>query len=309
MLELFVYLNMKIVVAGGSGLVGSHLIPILMQKGHEVVVLTTQTKPSQQPYQQEYWDPSRAILSSEILMDTDVVINLAGYSIANRWTPENKQKMVDSRVQSTQTLVRGFLAIQKTIKLWIGASASGYYVPGDSPRSEKDSPATDFLGKLTATWENCNFAIGSLAKRQLIMRIPVVLAKEDGAIRQMLPLYRLGLGAPVGSGHQKMTWIHVDDLARFIDFTIDNSSINGIYNIGSSEIVTNKTFSSKLAKVLRRPHFLPCVPGWALHLLYGEMATLVLQSRNLNTDKFQQSGFQLLYPTIDESLNHLLANS
>lgn len=146
-----------------------------------------------------------------------------------------------------------------------------------------------------------------MAQRHLLMRIPVVLAKEDGALKQMLPLYRLGLGAPVGTGEQKMTWIDVDDLARFIDFAIENPSISGIYNVASPEVLTNKAFSSQLAKALGRPHFLPTVPAWALRILYGEMATLVLQGRNLDTTKLRQTKFQLNYPTIEKSLKHLLA--
>lgn len=299
---------MKIIVAGGTGLVGSHLIPMLMEKGHEIVVLTTQTKPAARPFRQQHWDPTKNTLSKEILSGTDVVINLAGFSIANRWTSENKQRMIDSRVQSTQTLVEAFDAADQSVGLWIGASASGYYVPGDSPRVETDGSADDFLGKLTAAWESCNTTIGRKAQRHLIMRIPVVLAKEDGALKQMLPLYRFGLGAPVGTGQQKMTWIHVDDLARFIVYAIETPSVSGVYNVSSPDVVTNKEFSAKLAKALHRPHFLPTVPAWALRMLYGEMATLVLQGRNLNNTKLRQSGFQLQYPQLELSLQHLLAH-
>jgi len=298
---------MKILIAGGSGLVGSHLVPMLMSKGHEVFILTTKKNFGAKPYHQLYWDPKKGHLPKEALKDTHVVINLAGYSIANRWTATNKQLMIDSRLDSTATLVRAFKEINQPVELWLGASASGFYEASNEPKKENDIAATDFLGHLTSNWEQANNEIGHLAKRKVILRIPVVLASEDGALKKMLPLYKNGLGAPVGNGRQSTTWIHVDDLARFIVFSIEEKHIDGTYNIGSTEVVSNKEFSEHLSKALGKPHFLPPVPAFVIKLLYGEMAALVLQGRHLNTDKFQSTGFQLRYPTLNQSLAHLLA--
>jgi uncharacterized protein len=297
---------MKIILAGGSGLVGSRLIPLLMAEGHEVVVLTTKKTFAPQSYAQYHWNPLQKIVPQEAIAGSDVVVNLAGFSVANPWTPSNKSEMISSRIQTTDALVQAFRTQTHHVKLWIGASASGYYEHGNESRVETDPSSDDFLGKLTSAWEICNQRIGSLAERVVLMRLPVILSKEGGALQKMLPLYRMGIGAPVGNGHQMMSWIHVDDVARFIVFALQQNHVNGIYNVVAPEETDNRGFSKMLAQTLKRPHILPAVPSWILKMMYGEMSKLVLQGRNLNSQKILASGFQFAYPTLQSTLSNLL---
>jgi uncharacterized protein (TIGR01777 family) len=297
---------MKIILAGGSGLVGSRLIPLLMAEGHEVVVLTTKKTFAPKSYAQFHWNPLQKIFPQEAIVGTDVVVNLAGFSVANPWTPSNKSEMISSRIQTTDALVQAFHTSAHHVKLWIGASASGFYVHGNEARLETDPSSDDFLGKLTSAWEICNQRIGSHAERLVLMRLPVILAKEAGALQKMLPLYRMGLGAPVGQGNQMMSWVHVDDVAHFILYAIHNVNVQGIYNVSAPEEIDNRAFSKILAHTLKRPHILPAVPAWILKMMFGEMSKLVLQGRNLNSHKILATGFQFTYASLQSALSNLL---
>jgi uncharacterized protein len=300
---------MKIIVAGGSGLVGTKLLPQLHAQGHEIVLLTTQKK-LQHPYcTVSYWDPRNGIIDSRLLVGADAVINLAGYTISAKWTDENKDKMVESRLESTATLVKAFADSNKNVGVWIGASASGYYVPGQDLRKENDAPAADFLGQLTSSWEKQNYKILPKADRVVLMRLSVILDKNGGALAKMAPIYRAGFGAPLGDGQQMMSWIHIDDVVSFICFALENRRVKDIYNLASPEVIPQKTFSKALAKALHRPHFLPPVPRFVIRLIFGEMAQLVLEGRHLCSDKIQQSGFRFKYAHIDSALAHLYAHS
>ncbi|MFN0031229.1 MAG: TIGR01777 family oxidoreductase [Flavobacteriales bacterium] len=297
---------MKILVSGGSGVIGSHLIPMLVARQYEVVNLTTNaalTGTSQPLVKHVYWNPQASELDRDVMKSCDAVVNFAGFSLTNRWTDENKRLMFDSRLQSTKLLCEAVCAMQKPPSIFISASAAGYYEPTAQAVDEAQPAGRHFLSQLCVAWEQAVQVPHDV--RTVFMRTALVLSKQGGAIDKMLPFFKLGLGAPVGHGWQPVSWIHVYDVCNFILHTLENQNVKGPYNIASPDVVSNKTFSAALARALRRPFFLPPVPAFVLRILFGEMSQLVLQPQNLNTLKLQQSEFRLKYTKLEDAFAQL----
>ena len=300
---------MKIIISGGSGLVGSHLIPKLLQRGHTIVNLTTKRNLEDTGninFKESYWSPAEGKIDHTIFDQADAVINLAGFSVSNRWTKENQKKMIDSRIDSTGLLVRAILDNQIPIKSFVSASASGYYPSSDDIQSEDEQKGIGFLSDLTDEWENASALLSENGIRRVVYRIGVVLAAEDGALMKMLPFFKLGLGSAVGSGKQWMSWIHIEDLCEMIVFAVENKNLNGVYNAATPYPASNKDFSAILAKTLNRPFILPKVPAFALKLVFGEMATMLLESRKLSSKKIETAGYKFVYPELSGALKQIL---
>jgi uncharacterized protein (TIGR01777 family) len=296
-------------MSGGSGLVGRALAPLLLARGHKVNNLTTRKEwngTMRDGVFHIYWNPGKRTLDQSVIADSDVVINLAGYSVANRWTQRNKDRMVASRLDSTDILVRLILSSAAPPSQFITASAAGYYKSSVDLQDETAGPGDGFLADLTRHWEDASAPLEKTATRRIIMRFGVVLDARDGALPRMLPLFRAGLGAAVGSGTQWMSWIHVKDLVRAIDHLIHTSETRGVYNLVSPEPIQNIGFSRTLASVLRRKLFLPPVPAFMLRFLYGEMATMVLASQRLHAAKLEASGFHFHFQDLRSALTDLL---
>ncbi len=251
------------------------------------------------------WDPSKFQLDERVLSGCYAVINLAGYSISNRWTAKNKKMMVDSRINSTRTLVAAIQRINEKPEVFISASASGYYPSSDTLMNENSPAGNDFVSELTASWEAELLPLKPMDVRSVTMRIGVVLNEHEGAIGKMLPFFKWGLGSAVGSGKQLMSWIHLQDVCGFILHAIQNDNVQGVYNLSSPQVVTNKEFSAALAAALKKPFFLPNIPAFILKLLFGEMGSLVLDSKNMDSSKIAASGFQLQYVDLKSALNDL----
>lgn len=301
---------MKILISGGTGLVGTAIINKLLQRGDQIINLTTQKNlPSgSENLTHVYWNPSEGVLDGSIIEETDAVINLAGFNVANRWSEKNKKLIVDSRMQSTHLLVEACLKAQNKPKVFISTGASGFYSSSLALQNENSPAGTGFLADLSLKWEQATDSLDASGIRRVILRVGVVMDKKDGAVAKMVPFFKLGLGSATGSGEQYMSWIHLSDLANMYIHAIDHSEINGIYNAVAPTPVTNAVYSKALAKAMKVPFFLPNVPSFFLKLLFGEMSSMLLNSQNISSEKIMKSGFVFQYATIDEALQNLFSS-
>lgn len=306
--------GMKIVISGGTGLVGKKIISLLHQRGDEVIILTTRKDSLVKEGTPVYWNPEQWLTHTnwneeaqralKAMEGANAVIHLAGFNVANRWTEENKRKMVQSRLDSTSCLVKMIQALHAMPEVFVSASAVGIYSSSDTLQSETAPSGEHFLGKLSSDWEHASFPLDA-STRRVVLRIGVVLDAQDGAVAKMLPFFRLGLGSATGSGKQWMSWIHLEDLARMFIFAIDQAQVRGVYNAVSPEPCTNAAFSKALAKALHRPFFLPPVPAFLLKIVFGEMASMLLVSQRISSKKIQDVGFEFRYPHVQTALASL----
>ena len=297
---------MNILISGGTGLVGTHLIQKLTTQGHSIVNLTTNLNKIglKGNVNHVYWNPSAGEFDASLLENVDAIINLAGFNISNKWTEENKKEMIDSRVQSTALLVNAVLHSKKKPTVFISTSASGYYVATPDVMNEESKPGSDFLSTMSVLWENETSPLNETSIRKVIFRVSVVIDKNEGAVGKMLPFFKLGLGSAIGNGKQMMSWIHLDDLTDMYIHALNNQ-IEGIFNATADEQCTNSEFSKALAKALKRPFFLPNIPKFVLQIVFGEMSILLFQDRNLSNQKIKSTGFKFKYTNIQTALNSL----
>jgi len=300
---------MNILLSGGTGLVGKALVPVLQSQGHQVANLTTREELDgvwENGLRHSYWNPARMQIKAHELEWANGVINLAGYSVANRWTNENKNRMIASRIDSTELLVSTIMKSPKPPKWFLSAGAIGYYRPSDEWQDETAKSGSGFLAELCDNWEDVSRRLDDFGVRRVIVRIGVVLDPHEGALKQMLPLFRSGIGAPVGSGKQWMSWIHLYDLVQAIAHLANHEEAKGIYNAVAPSPVTNKAFSDALSHALGKRNILPPVPAFMLKLMFGEMASMVLASQRIRSEKLQSTGFSFAYPEINQALMNLL---
>ena len=297
---------MKILITGGTGFIGRRLVAHL-KVAHEVVVLTRQ---GSRAY--ELLSHDVTLLDSldrlDHLNDVDIVINLAGEPIAaGRWSESRKQLLCNSRWLLTEQLVDLVKLSSTPPRLLLNASAIGWYGrQDDAPLDETcQSPHEEFTHRLCQQWEQLAQQARSAQTRVCILRIGLVLGMEGGALPRMLPPYRLGLGGPMGSGTQMMSWIHVQDLVRAMLFLIEHGECDGIFNGTAPEPVSNRRFSEILAATLHRPHLF-FVPAPLLRLLMGEAADLLLTGQQVLPARLQQAGFHFSFPALPGALDNLL---
>ena len=303
---LLILLNkkMKILVTGATGFAGKTLLPLLVEKGHKIIVLTRDAKTAQVrlPVACKIYEWGEDLLRNE--EGIEVVINLCGENVASGfWTKKRKQIIYDSRVVSTRNLIEFFRKNTNPIKTWISASAIGIYENSIVP-NESSPSGQGFLAKVCKDWEEETFKIKNLNIRAVIFRIGVVLGFDGGAMDKMLPLFKLGLGGNIGDGNQWMSWIHVRDLAGLIVEAIDNTSYEGPINAVSPNPVTNRDFTFTLAKILRRPAILP-VPVWVLKKLFGEMSQIIIASQKVSSALVKKLNYKFIYPKIRGALKNI----
>jgi uncharacterized protein len=299
------------VLTGATGLIGPSLISALQAREARVTVLTRdpQRAPtrlrgagSPKPVEAVGWDPSREPAPASALAGADVVVNLAGEPIAQRWTASAKRTIRDSRVAGTRNLIDGLRACEERPRTLVSASAAGYYGPrGEEPLDEDALPGADFLAELCVAWEAQAAEAGALGMRVVRLRTGVVLAAGGGALRQMLTPFRLGLGGPVAGGRQYMSWIHIDDHVALLLAALEDERFSGPLNATAPEPVSNKQFASTLGRVLRRPAIVP-VPALALRALYGEMSSVILTGQRVLPAKALVLGFRFRHPQLREAL-------
>lgn len=296
---------MKLVITGGAGFIGSALCRALEETGHELVLLSRAVRPQTGGRRRCIaWQPPAPGPWERELDGADGVIHLAGESIvAKRWTPSQKQRLADSRVKTTRAIVEAIGRSARRPAVLVNASAVGYYGPhGDDSLDEDAAPGSDFLAQLCQQWENAARDAEPLGVRVVRLRTGIVLARDGGALAKMLPAFRLGLGGPVGTGRQWMSWVHRDDVVGLIRWALEDTRVSGAVNATAPTPVTMREFAATLGRVLHRPAILP-VPGPALTLLLGEMAQLLLTGQRAVPAKAQALGYAFRYDTLEAALS------
>jgi uncharacterized protein (TIGR01777 family) len=280
---------MRIAITGASGLVGRHTSGVLRAEGHEVRALST-----------------RRAIQPEDLEACDVVVHLAGEPVAQRWTAAAKERIRSSRLDGTRDLVESLAELNKPPAVLISASAIGYYGSrGDEILTESSPAATDFLGEVAVDWERAARAAETLGIRVATIRFGVILARDGGALKQMLPPFKVGIGGRIGNGKQWMSWIHIDDVVRLIAFAIANESIRGPVNGVAPNPVTNAAFTRGLARALHRPAVFP-VPLFALRILFGQMAEILYASQRVIPESALSAGFEFKFGELGAALSNLV---
>jgi uncharacterized protein len=300
---------MRVFITGGTGLVGSRLIRRLRQRGDEVVLLSRKpsTGPADPGVLRVVGDPVTQGPWMDAVADCDAVVNLAGENLfAKRWNAEFKQSLVKSRVDSTRHVVEALKRSPRPNRVLVSASAIGIYGPHeDDELTEISRSGADFLARLCVDWERAAREAEAVA-RLVLLRIGVVLDTKGGALGQMLTPFKMGVGGPVGSGKQYMSWIHHDDLLGLFLHALDQAAVAGPMNGTAPMPVTNRAFSTALGKALGRPSFLP-TPAFALKLMLGEVADVVTSGARVLPQKALDTGYRFRFADIDSALKDLLA--
>jgi uncharacterized protein (TIGR01777 family) len=297
---------MKILITGGTGLIGRHLIPRLLELGHSIIVVTRSPEKARQllDARVELW---KGLSECSNLDGIDAVINLAGEPIADkRWTKEQKQRLCNSRWQITQKLVELIAASSQPPGVFISGSAAGYYGDlGEVVVTEDEPPHNEFTHKLCARWEQIACGAQSDATRVCLLRTGVVLAPKGGILGKMVPPFKLGLGGPIGNGRQYLAWIHIDDMVNGILWLLDNA-LRGPFNMVSPYPVRNEQFAHALGHALHRPAVLRA-PVTAVRLLMGESSVLVLGGQRALPKRLEDAGFTFRWYDLEEALGDVLA--
>jgi len=297
---------MKILISGSHGLVGTALIKSLASEGHEILRLVRYAPSS---VQENEWSPDRYSIALARLEGFDAVVHLAGESIAEgRWTDEKKKRIRESRVKGTRLLGDALANLSQPPKTFVCASAIGYYGDrGDEILTEASAPGNDFLSAVCVEWERATALASEKGIRVVNCRFGIILDANGGALKKMLPPFRMGVGGKIGSGKQWMSWIALDDVVRGIKFALANDSIRGPVNFVAPAPVANARFTKTLGKVLSRPTLFP-IPAFGVRLLFGEMAdALLLSSQRVAPTVLQTSNFLFLYSQLEAALRHALA--
>jgi uncharacterized protein (TIGR01777 family) len=296
---------MKILIGGSHGLVGTALIKSLEAEGHEIFRLVRHAPTAKTEVE---WSPDRYSIALARIEGFDAVINLAGESIAEgRWTDDKKRRIRDSRVKGTKLLGDALANLTVPPKIFICASAIGYYGNrGDEILTEASPAGDDFLAKVCAEWEDATALATEKGIRVVNARFGVILDTEGGALKKMLPPFRLGVGGKVGSGKQWMSWIALADVVGALNFALTNDSLRGPVNFVAPNPVTNAEFTRTLGKVLSRPTLLP-IPAFVVKLLFGEMGeALLLGGQRVAPERLKSGEYKFQYPELSGALQHLL---
>lgn len=301
---------MKILISGGTGFIGKALIESLLNKGHEVTVISRQKQEKTGLPVSRYpqlswleWD-QKAVIHSK-LDAHDAVINLAGEGIADkRWSEHRKQQLRDSRIAFTKTLTDVIDKQSWKPVVWLNASAIGFYGCGSNRVDESSGHGDDFSAELCRDWEQTTGAVDEWFCRKVIMRFGVVLG-QGGMLAKLKPSFTFGMGAQLGSGEQYLSWIHMDDLVKAIVWLLEDNACSGVYNLTAPEAVTNKEFTQSFARALNRPAWM-VMPGAVMKLMLGEMAeVLLLSGQKVYPKRLEEAGFTFDSPDISTALKNV----
>ena len=298
---------MNITITGATGFVGRRLVERLSRERHSLHILSRAATQSSAGIARTFvWDPFKGPPPEESLSGADAVIHLAGEPVSQRWTPEAKHRIRESRVRGTRGLVEAMSRSGKRPSVLVSASAIGYYGSrGDEILTEMSAPGQGFLPQVCAEWEQEAVAAEAFGVRVVRLRTGIALGRGGGALAKMLPPFKLGVGGQIGSGRRWMSWIHLDDLVGLILHAVQ-SPIHGALNCTAPNPVTNAEFTRALAGNLKRPAIFP-VPPLALKILFGEMAEIVLASLRVTPRAAQDSGYRFRYTELPSALGDILA--
>lgn len=297
----------NILITGGTGLIGTRLTEILLHSGHAVVHLgrsgtTNAAVPSFR------WDIEQQTVDEKAFHNIDTIVHLAGAGVAEkRWTNDRKRQILESRTKSTRLLFDTLKKNKHTVKTFISASGVGYYgFDNGNAFTETSQAGNDFLATVTQKWENEADRMNELDIRVVKLRTGVVLSARGGALKELAAPVRFFIGAPLGSGDQIISWIHIDDLCSIFAKAITDESMLGAYNAVAPNPVTNREMTKTIGATLRRPVILPAVPGVVLKLMLGEMAEIVLNGSRVVPEKILKSGYQFKFTSLEKALDDLL---
>lgn len=299
---------MRILIAGAGGLIGGRIISRFSAAGYQVVRLV---RPPRQPQRDELlWEPSAGNIDPDAMRDFDVVVNLAGENIAqSRWTEEVKQRIASSRLQATDMLAQAIAAARPGPRVFLSASAIGFYGSrGDELLTEQSPPGDGFLADLCRQWETTALKAAVHGCRVVCLRIGMVLDAAGGALAKMLPVFRWGLGGVLGDGKQFVSWITNEDVAAAIEWILTDDRLVGPVNLTAPQPVTNREFTRALAAAVRRPAFFR-VPSFAVSCILGEMAdALLLRGARAIPQRLIEAGFRFGDEEVNAALRRLLAD-
>ena len=302
-----------ILIAGGTGLVGTELSEFLLSKGHSVIVLSRNKQKSlasskNKAIRYANWDLEKKWIDADALATADYIVHLAGAGVADkRWSASRKKEILDSRVNTGLLIANALANNPNKVKAVIAASAIGWYgpdpsIPNENPFTEEAPSHNSYLGNTCYEWENSLATINSLGIRRVTLRIGIVLSKKGGALKEFIKPLQFGLATIMGTGNQVVSWIHIKDLVSLIDFSINNDTVSGVYNAVAPNPVSNKNLVKALAKAKGSFYFLAKVPEFVLKLMLGEMSIEVLKSATVSASKTLRTGFKFQYPNIEKAM-------
>jgi len=301
---------MRILISGGTGMIGKQLVARLQESGHELWILTRSVNKghSLPRVKMIHWDGSSLGQWSELVNQVDAIINLAGENIGSkRWSVKRKNLIIDSRVNAGEILTEAITNAKKRPNVFIQASAIGFYDKKNSEIMSEDSTiSNDFLGNICKKWEESSLKVETMGIRRVVIRTGVVLAKEDGALNRMLIPFNFFLGGPIGNGKQMVSWIHQSDEISAIQFLLENEKAKGVYNLTAPYPTTNANLGKNLAKITKRPYWIP-VPAFILQFFLGEMSSLVLDGQTVSSKKLIDAGFSFKFEKIEDALINIMA--
>ena len=298
---------MKVAVTGATGTIGRAVVSALLDRGDSVVALSRSAARARETLGAdvevfEWSDPRSAAPPAEAFTEAGGVVNLLGEPIAQRWSDDAKREIRDSRVLGTRNLVATLRGAGPRLRVLVSQSAVGYYGPhGDEVVDEAAAPGDDFLAGVVVDWEAEARAAEELGLRVVLARTGVVLTAEGGALETMLTPFKLGVGGPVAGGAQYLPWVHIDDVVGALLFALDTEAASGPVNVTAPQPVTNKEFSKALGHALKRPAFMP-VPGFAIKLMYGEMASIVTTGARVVPARLEELGYAFRQPDLGQAL-------
>lgn len=299
---------MKILITGATGMIGSELVKLLLAENHSVNYLTTskskiESKPN---YNGFYWNPEQGKIDENCLFGVDAIVHLAGANISKRWTNAYKQEIIESRTLSAELLYNLIRKTPNQVKQFVSASGTAIYPESYTKVYDETTVETEdsFLSNVVKKWEESADRFQVLNIKVCKLRTGIVLSNLGGALPALVKPIKLGFGAAMGSGKQAQSWIHINDLVQMYYFALENQ-LEGVYNAVAPNPISNKELTVAIAKVLKKPLFLPNIPQFIMKLVLGEMSYLLFSSKNLSSEKIQNSGFKFEFPKIKEALNDL----
>ncbi len=303
----------RVLISGGTGTIGKSLVPQLIKAGYQVILLTRK-KPVWQDTDQccyRHWNPNGEAMDASLLEGVHTIINLAGSGVMEkRWTTTFKAEILQSRVRAAEWLIDGLKKHNHQVRTWINASAIGWYGPdreSKRPFVETDAPYSDFLGNTCVAWEKSCDAVESMGIRVAKLRIGIVLSAHGGAFAEFVKPLRFRIAPILGTGQQKISWIHVQDLCGIILHLMQHEKLNGVFNAVAPNPVTNRELMLTLANMLHGKVFIPIrVPAFVLKIMLGESSIEILKSTTVSAEKILKSGYVFQYSKLETSIPSLI---